>query len=192
MHIDHMTPPALAIAATVLHRHRVALDALRVRAEMEIGEYARAKFELGELIQNLIDRLDAEEGDPDFEGYTLADGSMVDLDIEIDVGSEPHDAADEGDNEPSLGWTAAEAAHGAVNGRGDDLEDEHDGREPEDWNDAEPTAPESYGRGWSADDARHAKREGLFSTPAVGIFASFKLGRLSYVQAQAREGRAGA
>ncbi len=140
------------------------------------------------LVDDLILFLDEIDGDVDREGGCAPQGS-VDPDLEQSCEDE---GAAAGDDEPSLGWTAAEAAYGVRDQRGDDLEDEHDGREPEDWNGAEPTAPESYGRGWTADDAREAKGEGLFSTPAVGISASFKRGRLSHVQARAREGRAGA
>jgi hypothetical protein len=79
-------------------------------------------------IERLLDLLDRLDGDPDLE-----DG---------------HDAEPTEDPEPSIGWTemldqAGRQRFGYPTGSGDDLEAEHDGREPdvdrEDDGDAEPS-----------------------------------------------------
>lgn len=86
------------------------------------------------LIEVLIDSLDAADGDPDLE-----DGG----DREPDAGEEPEVENEHGDgnpdNEPSIGWTAAEASRGVYSGWGErtaDLEeDAGDSREcdPAEW-----------------------------------------------------------
>src|SRR3569833_2900376 len=58
-----------------------------------------------EMTAKLVDLLDAREGDPDFE---------------------PN-----GDDEPSLGFSANNGHNGTDFSGGQDLEDEHDGREPD-------------------------------------------------------------
>ncbi|GLK76697.1 hypothetical protein GCM10008171_19510 [Methylopila jiangsuensis] len=81
-HIEH--PAAfgrVALACAALRRHRVALDALRERAQIEAAEYARAREDMERLIAMLIARLDEADGDPDMEDFAEAvdeDGGAVD------------------------------------------------------------------------------------------------------------------
>jgi hypothetical protein len=89
----------------------------------------------------LIDLLDTLDTDPDLE---------PDQDLE-----------DGADDEPSLGWTAGfppefqrqegRAFYMNANG-GQDLEDEHDGCEPED--DSEPDVDGEYSLGWGTGDVQ--------------------------------------
>lgn len=195
MNIDHMTPPALAVAATILHRRRVALDALRQRVEMEVGEYARARFEMHNLIQSLIDALDAEEGDADLE----PDLSGFHRDSRDDrEGAFGHDDEDSELNVWDADLTAPET-HGCgfkLNGGAayDDAEDDDhaedcdpSGSDQGFPDDPDGDAPESYGRGLSDCQAIAASRERLFSPVTRGVLVTFKAGKLT--QARALGGR---
>ncbi|WFU09114.1 hypothetical protein QA646_17870 [Rhizobium sp. CB3090] len=65
-------------------------------------QHCRAELEA--RIEELIELLDLLDGDSDFEPY-LADANPADEDREGgDVQDERHDALDEGDDEPDLGW----------------------------------------------------------------------------------------
>lgn len=194
MFIEHMTPPALAVAATILHRRRVAFDALRQRVEMEVGEYARARFEMHNLIQSLIDGLDEAEGDSDLEPY-LAGFHQESRDDREGVAGH-----DDEDSEPDV-WDA-EVTAPETHGRGfmlnggaahDDAE-EDDAAEDSDPSgsdqgfpdDPDGDAPESYGRGMSDRQAIAAGRERLFSPVTLGVLVSFKAGRLTQARAIGR------
>lgn len=100
--------------STITKRPAVAVDALKA--------IQRLRNEAEQQIERLIAMLDALDGDPDVE---------IDTDFELE---DEHDESTN-DEEPSLGsrnptiygdqgsWSA---------GNGSDLEDEHDGREPDD------------------------------------------------------------
>ena len=90
--IPFITPQAgaVALACVALHRHRVALDNLRYRAEAEIVEYARARKDMEILISRLIDKLDEADGDPDLEPYLgrLSPGHLDEAEEENEHGSD--------------------------------------------------------------------------------------------------------
>lgn len=104
------------ISPPVIDPERQRLHALRAQIEAEL--------------ERMIDLLDAIDGDPDLEptmGF-VAHG-FVD------------EAEPDADFEPSLGWTST-YAHGSDQ----DLEDEHDGREPdEDFEDADDNGIADHG-----------------------------------------------
>ena len=81
---------AVVLACVALHRHRVALDNLRYRAEAEIVEYARARKDMEILISRLIDKLDEADGDPDLEPYLgrLSPGYLDEAEEQNEHGSD--------------------------------------------------------------------------------------------------------
>lgn len=101
-------------------------------------------------IERLVDLLDVADGDPDLEDDGDMEPSLGGAEISGEVDLE----LDEADNEPSLGWglfhemqsqalIATEIVFDA------DLEDEHDGREPDDesdgleWGEGDPAEHDS-------------------------------------------------
>jgi len=89
------------IASPAIDPERTRLRALRAEIEREL--------------ERMIDLLDAIDGDPDFEPSfgSVAPGHVDEAEPDADL-------------EPSLGWTST-YAHGSDQ----DLEEEHDGREPD-------------------------------------------------------------
>ncbi|MDR4307682.1 hypothetical protein IHQ68_13750 [Chelatococcus sambhunathii] len=197
-------PTASDVARTLLHTVTRSLDGMRADVERELVEHARCRRDVEALIERLIAGLDDFDGDAELEGQHGPGGAVVDPDLDLDVADEPHDEADEGNAEPSLGWTATEAAKGLrpCFAPCADLEAEHDGREPDDEGDvldrgedcpADDHAlsePETYGRGWQHDALQAADDERLFSGVTVGMLATYSRGRLADVVAIAGEGRA--
>lgn len=135
--------------------NRAKLPAGARRAPVrKFPKWARSTIE--ETIERLLAVLDLAEPDPDLEDDGTAEDAdpAEDNDEDVDVVDQPHDVADEGDYEPSLGspnprceyqggpYTSQERW---AEGPRDDSEDEHDGREPPE--DDEPSM------GWTASGA---------------------------------------
>lgn len=78
----------------------------------------------------------------------------------------------------------------------EDLEDFDEGDALDELGELDPaehdfsTQPETYGRGWQADQVSAARGERLFTGSAVGVLAKWHGGRFAGVRAIAGEGRA--
>lgn len=120
--VPFITPQdgALAFACAALHRHRVALDALRQQAEAEVAEHALARQDMEALIARLIDGLDDLDGDPDLEptmGYVVPGYVDEAEDVSEDEGAACEDEGNDGGDrelDPAEGGVADIEALGLV------------------------------------------------------------------------------
>lgn len=108
-----------------------------------------------DLVAALIDFLDDTEGDCDLEPSLSAGDALLERQLGYDLEGDglEYGELDEADHEPSLGWTVMEASYGAPPVFDPDLEDEHDGAEPE--NEHGPGWTESSGRSGQLECGRH-------------------------------------